>query len=67
MHDFIARWANLESIFVGSLDIRSQLPADSARFDAINTDFQVSADVTAAALQCNSPLRVMSLGHGKNL
>ena len=35
------KWANLESIFVGSADIRVQLPEDSKRFDAVNTDFQV--------------------------
>lgn len=34
------KWANLESIFVGSADIRVQLPEDSKRFDAVNTDFQ---------------------------
>ena len=36
------KWQNLESIFVGSQDIRVQLPEDSKRFDAINTDYQVS-------------------------
>ncbi len=36
------KWANLESIFVGSADIRVQLPEDSKRFDAVNTDFQVN-------------------------
>jgi dynein heavy chain len=30
----------LESIFLGSADIRAQLPADSARFDSVNTDFK---------------------------
>lgn len=34
------KWANLESIFVGSADIRVQLPEDSKRFDTVNTDFQ---------------------------
>jgi len=38
--DVQRRWANLESIFVGSADIRLQLPADSARFDGLNKDFQ---------------------------
>ena len=33
------KWQALQSIFVGSADIRVQLPADSARFDAINTDY----------------------------
>ena len=28
-------WSHLESIFVGSEDIRNQLPEDSARFDKV--------------------------------
>ena len=35
-------WSHLESIFIGSEDIRKQLPEDSARFDRIDTDFKVS-------------------------
>ena len=34
-------WSHLESIFVGSDDIRAQLPEDSARFDGIDEDFKV--------------------------
>ena len=33
-------WSHLESIFIGSEDIRNQLPADSERFDKINEEFQ---------------------------
>ncbi|XP_009470045.1 PREDICTED: dynein heavy chain 17, axonemal isoform X2 [Nipponia nippon] len=33
-------WSHLESIFIGSEDIRSQLPEDSKHFDAINEDFK---------------------------
>ena len=33
-------WSYLESIFIGSEDIRKQLPDDSARFDGIDTDFK---------------------------
>uniref|UniRef100_A0A8C2C9M5 AAA+ ATPase domain-containing protein n=1 Tax=Cyprinus carpio TaxID=7962 RepID=A0A8C2C9M5_CYPCA len=33
-------WSHLESIFIGSDDIRSQLPEDSKRFDGIDTDFK---------------------------
>ena len=33
-------WSHLESIFIGSEDIRRQLPEDSARFDTIDTDFK---------------------------
>ena len=34
-------WSHLESIFIGSEDIRRQLPEDSKRFDSIDTDFKV--------------------------
>ncbi|NXE83161.1 DYH17 protein, partial [Cochlearius cochlearius] len=33
-------WSHLESIFIGSEDIRSQLPEDSKHFDAIDEDFK---------------------------
>ena len=39
--DVQRKWQALESIFVGSADIRVQLPGDSARFDALNVDFKV--------------------------
>lgn len=35
------KWSHLESIFIGSDDIRSQLPDDSKRFDGIDKDFKV--------------------------
>ncbi|XP_001843519.2 dynein beta chain, ciliary isoform X3 [Culex quinquefasciatus] len=34
------KWMYLESIFIGSEDIRSQLPEDSKRFDGIDRDFK---------------------------
>ena len=34
-------WSYLESIFIGSEDIRKQLPDDSDRFDRIDSDFKV--------------------------
>ncbi|NXJ83957.1 DYH17 protein, partial [Trogon melanurus] len=34
-------WSHLESIFIGSEDIRSQLPEASKHFDAIDQDFKV--------------------------
>ena len=34
-------WSHLESIFIGSEDIRNQLPGDSRRFDGIDKDFKV--------------------------
>lgn len=36
-------WSHLESIFVGSEDIRAQLPEDSQRFDHIDLEFKVAA------------------------
>ncbi|XP_054249766.1 dynein axonemal heavy chain 17 [Indicator indicator] len=33
-------WSHLESIFIGSEDIRKQLPEDSKNFDAIDEDFK---------------------------
>ena len=40
--DVQKKWQALESIFVGSADIRVQLPEDSKRFDVVNADFQAS-------------------------
>ena len=37
-------WSHLESIFIGSEDIRNQLPEDSKRFDGIDVDFKVSGE-----------------------
>uniref|UniRef100_A0A803TFH7 Dynein axonemal heavy chain 17 n=1 Tax=Anolis carolinensis TaxID=28377 RepID=A0A803TFH7_ANOCA len=38
-------WSHLESIFIGSEDIRNQLPEDSKRFDSIDKEFKkVMAD-----------------------
>ncbi|XP_045149226.1 dynein axonemal heavy chain 9 [Echinops telfairi] len=33
-------WSHLESIFIGSEDIRAQLPQDSTRFEGIDMDFK---------------------------
>ncbi|XP_053153093.1 dynein axonemal heavy chain 9 isoform X3 [Hemicordylus capensis] len=33
-------WTHLESIFIGSEDIRAQLPEDSKRFEGIDVDFK---------------------------
>eukprot|EP01135_Chromosphaera_perkinsii_P002940 Nk52_evm51s230 gene=Nk52_evmTU51s230 len=33
-------WTHLENIFIGSDDIRAQLPEDSKRFDGIDADFK---------------------------
>uniref|UniRef100_A0A3Q3DHJ9 Dynein axonemal heavy chain 17 n=1 Tax=Hippocampus comes TaxID=109280 RepID=A0A3Q3DHJ9_HIPCM len=37
-------WTHLESIFIGSEDIRSQLPEDSKRFKGIDADFKELAN-----------------------
>ena len=34
------KWMQLESIFIGSEDIRAQLPEDSKRFDTIDEDWR---------------------------
>ena len=34
-------WSHLESIFIGSEDIRAQLPTHSKTFDTIDSDFKV--------------------------
>ena len=34
-------WSHLESIFIGSEDIRAQLPEHSKQFDSIDADFKV--------------------------
>ncbi|CAH1128373.1 unnamed protein product [Ceutorhynchus assimilis] len=38
--DVQRKWMYLESIFIGSEDIRSQLPEDSKRFDRIDREFK---------------------------
>ncbi|KAK3254170.1 Dynein beta chain, flagellar outer arm [Cymbomonas tetramitiformis] len=55
--DVQKKWQALESIFVGSADIRVQLPEDSKRFDVINLDFQdlmrVAPEITNCVEACN--------------
>lgn len=55
--DVQKKWQALESIFVGSADIRVQLPEDSKRFDVINADFQElmrsAPDITNVVEACN--------------
>lgn len=41
-------WSHLESIFIGSEDIRSQLPEDSRKFDSIDKDFRVRSPTLPA-------------------
>ncbi|KAF6251999.1 flagellar outer dynein arm heavy chain beta [Scenedesmus sp. NREL 46B-D3] len=55
--DVQKKWQALESIFVGSADIRVQLPDDSKRFDVVNADYQDlmrnACDVTKVVEACN--------------
>ena len=39
--DMQKKWQALVSIFLGSADIREQLPEDSLRFDSVNTNYMV--------------------------
>jgi dynein heavy chain len=63
--DVQKKWQALESIFVGSADIRVQLPEDSKRFDGINADFQElmrgAPDVTNVVDACNTDGRLERL------
>ena len=38
-------WSHLESIFIGSEDIRAQLPEHSKQFDTIDADFKVGMEL----------------------
>ena len=38
-------WSHLESIFIGSEDIRAQLPEHSKQFDSIDADFKVQTHI----------------------
>ena len=63
----IKQWAGLESIFLGSADIRAQLPDDTKRFEGIDQEFkdlQKSAEAeTNVAKACNVDGRIESLGN----
>ncbi|VEL08808.1 unnamed protein product [Protopolystoma xenopodis] len=50
-------WSHLESIFIGSEDIRKQLPEDSERFDGIDRDFRAlvsEIEVTTNVIKATS-------------
>ena len=51
------KWGNLQSIFIGSADIRVQLPEDSKRFDGIDAQWKdlmkEAINETNAIIACN--------------
>ena len=51
-------WSHLESIFIGSEDIRAQLPEHSKQFDTIDADFKVQG---WKIVKDNSVLAVITL------
>lgn len=60
-NDVQKKWQALESIFVGSADIRVQLPDDSKRFDVINADYQVgpsASSTTGDTVRVNRPVEL---------
>ena len=63
--DVSKKWSMLESVFVGSADIRVQLPEDSKRFDGVNADFQGlmkdAPDVLNCVEACNMEGRLERL------
>ena len=44
------QWCSLEAIFIGSEDIREQLPEDAKRFDSIDAEFREQARNSGAIL-----------------
>lgn len=59
------KWMYLESIFVGSEDIRKQLPAESAMFDDVNDAFcgamRTLSEAASALAGCTAPGMLDSL------
>lgn len=50
-------WSHLESIFIGSEDIRSQLPEESKLFDTIDEEFKVRSPSPPGPLIAHSQFR----------
>jgi dynein heavy chain len=59
------QWGSLESIFLGSADIRTQLPEDTKRFEAVDSEFkELIRDLQAksgALVSCRAEGREQSL------
>ena len=45
-------WSHLESIFIGSEDIRAQLPEHSKTFDTVDSDFKVRIPLIRTVQLC---------------
>ena len=45
-------WSSLENIFMGSEDIRAQLPEDSRRFDKIDADYKIIMNEASKTPNC---------------
>lgn len=60
-----SKWSNLQSIFVGSADIRVQLPEESKRFEAVDTEWKemmkTAPDLPNAVEACNLDGRLESI------
>jgi dynein heavy chain len=60
-----SKWSNLQSIFVGSADIRVQLPEESKRFDVVHAAWQEmmksAPDIPNAVEACNLDGRLESI------
>jgi len=60
--DVMRKWANLVAIFIGSQDIREQLPEDSKRFETVDADWKhlmsEAVSITNAVESCNKPGRL---------
>lgn len=64
-------WASLESIFLASADIRSQLPDDTKRFEQIDSEFKTLMKARhlrqTAPPWCRGPIGVHPSIHGDHV
>ncbi|XP_053970080.1 dynein beta chain, ciliary [Anastrepha ludens] len=66
--DVQRKWVYLEAIFIGTADIRAQLPSDAARFEIIDSEFtQLLAEVIhigiamKIVLQCDQIFKTLTM------
>ena len=63
-------WSHLESIFIGSDDIRKQLPTDSERFDEIDKQFKtlmVTMEKTPNVVEVTFHIIILLLSRSTNI